>query len=72
MNTILLLEKVGVDQNIPPLYIVAVMVTESAALKKDTDHELEYNNHRLKIEQHGVEPWGDQYEVLYDLTGFYS
>ena len=48
------------------------MVTESAALKKDTDHELEYNNHRLKIEQHGVEPWGDQYEVLYDLTGFYS
>ena len=28
--------------------------------------------HNLRIEQHGVEPWGDQYEVLYDFTGFYS
>ena len=26
----------------------------------------------LRIEEHGIQPWGDQQKVLYDWTGFNS
>ena len=30
------------------------------------------DQYHVKIEEHGMEPWGDQHTVLFDYTGFTS
>ena len=64
-----LCEKRGLNSTVgadPPLYIVASLGS-SATDKADTGYD-----YYVKIEEHGIEPYGDQRRVIYDWTGFPS
>ena len=59
-------EKVGIDQEDAPLYIVAFMSSDALY---DQSYGETYN---VRLDQHGIEPWGDQFKTLINLTGFYG
>ena len=58
-------EKRGIDDDTgDPLYVVASLGASTA--------QSVASDYYVRIEEHGIEPWGDQRSLLYDWTGFLS
>ena len=61
-------QKVGLNEPDAPLFVIATMGSSGTWESSD---QTGYDYY-LQIEEHGLEAWGDQSKILYDLKGFYS